>query len=73
MQPVKSTALTAIGYDANHRWLDIEFKHGGLYRYLGVPAHDYDGLLSSSSKGAFFRKRIQDRYVATVLRRPEPT
>jgi len=68
MRQVTSTALAAVGYDAEHRWLDVEFRHGGLYRYLGVPPQIHDGLLSSPSKGSFFRERIQDQYLVTILR-----
>jgi len=63
MQPVWSSSLAAVGYDRAHGWLDIRFKHGVVYRYLGVPEAVYDALMAARSKGSFFRREIQDQYL----------
>jgi hypothetical protein len=63
MQRISSTSLAAVGYDTAHAWLDIRFKHGHVYRYLGVPESVYESLMAAQSKGSFFRSEIQDRYL----------
>ena len=65
LKPVESSALAAIGYEADSRTLFVRFRAGGLYAYLHVPeavARDFE---AAPSKGAFFRERIDPvfRYV----------
>ena len=60
--PVQSTAIRSIGYDAETGSLDIEFHHGRVYRYRGVPEFLHQGLMLAKSKGLFFNIRIADRY-----------
>jgi hypothetical protein len=56
--PVSSN-LRSVGYDAATRTLEVEFKAGGLYRYLNVPAYVYDGLMSASSHGSYFDEHVK--------------
>jgi hypothetical protein len=60
--PVRSSDLSSVGYDPKSRILEIEFRSGGIYRYLDVPKEVFDGLLAAKSKGRFFAKEIRDRY-----------
>lgn len=46
-----SSSLKSIGFDATEDILEIEFHHGGVYRYLHVPLNVYKELLSAESKG----------------------
>jgi hypothetical protein len=57
--PIRSTALTSVGYDDKAYVLEVEFAHGGVYRYLGVPRDVYDGLLSAESRGAYFDEHVK--------------
>lgn len=60
---VKSGNLRAIGYDESAQILEIDFQHGGIYRYFGVPKKIYDGLVNSeSSYGAYHDRYIKNRY-----------
>jgi len=63
---LKSTLLAAARYDANHLWLDLKFRDGPTYRYLGVPHEVYNDLLAASSKGGFFVQAIRDHYLFLV-------
>ena len=56
---IESTALTSVGYDDAAHVLEVEFVHGGVYRYLGVPRAVYDGLLSAESRGAYFDEHVK--------------
>jgi hypothetical protein len=56
--PVSSSNLASVGYDLDTQSLEIEFLHGGIYRYSCVPSSVYDGLMEADSHGFYF-----DRYV----------
>jgi hypothetical protein len=62
MQSLDSSSLAAAGYDPSHNQLDIAFRHGGLYRYFGVPRRTYRALLHAESKGQFFTGQIRGHY-----------
>jgi hypothetical protein len=61
-QPVESSVLAAVGYDAEKRMLEIEFHSGAIYRYLEVPEEIHRGLLAAESKGHFFGANIRDKF-----------
>lgn len=56
--PVSSSNLRSVGYDEQTHTLEVQFTHGGIYQYSGVPASIYRNLMSAGSKGSFF-----DRYI----------
>ena len=56
---ITSTALTSVGYDDGAHILEVEFVHGGVYRYLDVPRGVYDGLLSAESRGTYFDEHVK--------------
>jgi hypothetical protein len=59
---VSSSNLASVGFDPDSSTLQIEFKDGGIYNYLSVPAQHFDGLLSAGSAGRYFHLHIKDRY-----------
>jgi hypothetical protein len=59
---VQSSDLAAVGYDAKRRLLEIEFRSGGIYRYLEVPPQIHEQLLAADSKGRFFATHIRDQF-----------
>jgi hypothetical protein len=61
-QAVASSSIAAVGYDGETQTLEIEFSNGFVYRYFGVPADAFEGLLSAESKGQFFQRAIRGRY-----------
>ena len=72
MQPVKSTQLAAIGYDAETKTLAIRFAHGigSMYHYPDVEPETFTAMLGAASIGSFFGAHIK----ALPFRkyRPEP-
>jgi hypothetical protein len=62
MKPVKSSNIKAIGYDPAKGRLQVEFLHGGVYQYEGVPQEAYDGLLKAKSIGSHFFKHIRSAF-----------
>lgn len=59
---VRSSAISAIGYDAQAKRLKIRFVQGHTYDFCGVPAHVFNGLMQAGSKGAYYNDHIRDRY-----------
>jgi hypothetical protein len=62
MQPIESSCVAKIGYDATAEVAYVEFPGGGLYAYRGVPLNVYDELIDAESKGTFVNTVIKRRY-----------
>jgi hypothetical protein len=59
---VESKALVSLGYDEQACCLELEFRSGSVYRYLGVPRSVYEWLLRTPNKGVFVARQITGRY-----------
>ena len=59
---VESSNLKSVGYDAASKTLEVEFNHGGIYRYLNVPPATHKALMKSESKGNFFNANIRRKF-----------
>lgn len=57
--PVKSTNVKAVGYDAETKTLQVEFKSGGIYQYAGVQPEMYADLLEADSVGRFVSQVVR--------------
>jgi lysyl-tRNA synthetase class 2 len=66
-QELDSSVVKAAEYDPESHTLEIEIKHGRLYRYEDVPEDVYTELLKAPSKGSFFNKEIRDQYKSTRI------
>ncbi|MBW9336225.1 KTSC domain-containing protein [Herbaspirillum sp. RU 5E] len=63
MQPVRSSAIAAVGYDPSKRELFIQFtSHPKIYTFVGVPITVYTDFMNSTSKGRYYDLFIKDRY-----------
>ncbi len=67
-EPVRSSAIVAIGYSKRLRALEIEFVNGAIYRYLDVPASLYRRLLAAESKARFYDANIRRKYRSLHVR-----
>lgn len=63
--PVKSSNISAVGYDEQSQALFIRFKSGSTYRYDAVPPDEYQALATAGSVGAYFAASIKDQYPTT--------
>jgi len=66
--PVKSSYLRAVGYDASSKTLEVEFTDGAIYRYYHVGIATVKNLKSADSLGKFFGKYIRDNYPHRVFK-----
>jgi hypothetical protein len=60
--PVESSNLRSVGFDAKKLVLEVQFHHGGIYRYFDVPAATHEALMKSESKGKFFQSSIRNKF-----------
>lgn len=61
-QPVSSSNLISVGYDAESGTLEIEFKGGRVYQYFSVPESVYLALVGAGSVGGYFHAHVKDAY-----------
>jgi hypothetical protein len=59
---LQSTSLYAVTYPQQSAFLEVEFRSGVRYRYLGVSAQVYEELLTAESKGGYFNQHIRTRF-----------
>jgi hypothetical protein len=60
--PVRSSAISAIGYDPLTHRMQIKFTQGHIYNFCGVPQFIFDGFLAAPSKGRYYDYHIKDKY-----------
>ena len=59
---VDSSSLSSLGYDARRHVLEVEFRNGGVYRYLDVPEDAWSELRAAGSKGRYLNSEIKPRF-----------
>ena len=59
---VKSSYISAIGYNSEKCVLFVKFNNDNVYAYYDVLANVYNDLMKSSSLGCYFAKSIKDHY-----------
>ena len=59
---LNSTALTSVSFSPETQILEVEFRNGLIYEYLGVSRSLYQQLLAAPSKGAFLVRFIRNRF-----------
>ncbi len=61
-EQVTSSTIDSIGYDAELKILEIQFKRGAIYQYFNVPFEVYKELVTAKSIGSYFMKNINKKY-----------
>ena len=68
LTPVVSSALAALGYDAEARVLYIRFNTSTkIYAYAEVSAEQYSALFHAESVGKYFNQHIKPIHEFTIL------
>ena len=63
LEPVESSAVKAVGYDANSQTLFVQLTSSDeVYAYEKVPADVYSEFLKAPSKGRFYIGKIKGQY-----------
>ncbi|MDO8370234.1 MAG: KTSC domain-containing protein [Candidatus Nitrotoga sp.] len=62
MQPVSSSNIAAVGYDAENQMVYVQFLDGSVYAYKGVPEHEFDNLRLAPSVGSYLNRNYKNVY-----------
>ena len=65
---VVSDMMSSVAYDPTIAVLEVEFRRGSVYQYLGVPRDHYDALLAAPSKGRFFNAHVRTTFPCRRLK-----
>lgn len=72
MQPVESSQIHSVGFDAGRQTLAMQFRSGGpVYEYAGVTQEQYDAFLAAESKGKHFGAHIKGKFDFEKIAPPE--
>jgi len=63
MEPVVSSNIKAIGFDAKNGIIRVSFLSGGTYDAPGATQADYDLFKSAKSHGQHFNKILKKAFV----------
>lgn len=59
MKPVKSSNISAIGYDPENKILRVAFLNGNVYQYHDVDAEKHAALMGADSVGSHLNAHIK--------------
>ena len=71
LQPVESSSIEAIGYEARTSRLLVQFRASSdVYAYYPVPPHVFRELEEADSKGRYVNYKIKEHYRYERLTQP---
>lgn len=62
MQPVSSSNIAAVGYDAENQTVYVQYLKGSTYAYKGVPEHEFENLRTAPSVGSYLNRNFKNVY-----------
>ena len=62
MQPVSSSNIAAVGYDAENQMVYVQFLNGSTYAYKDVPEHEFESLRTAPSVGSYLNRNYKNVY-----------
>lgn len=66
-EPIDSSVIASMGYDAAWRVLELEFRQSGeIYDYFDVPLEEYAAFRSAESKGIYLNTTFKAYGYRTV-------
>ncbi len=67
-EPVESSMIRSVGYDAATETLEVEFTSGTVYQYVEVPPEVHRELMEAGSCGSYMRACVIDAYDCRQVR-----
>jgi len=71
MNEVTSSNINRIGYSKEHQALRIEFKSGGIYRYIGLRETEWLKITQANSLGSAIHKLVLANENLVVIKEDE--
>lgn len=59
---VQSSNVQSVGYTEATLTLEVRYKSGGLYQYVGVTRDKYDALVNAESIGKHLHAQVKGKY-----------
>ena len=59
--PIESSVIASMCYQADQRVLEIEFCSGDIYAYIEVPEEEYTAFCNAESKGTYLNSVFKQR------------
>lgn len=63
--PVRSTVISAIGYDNGQ--MQVNFRNKEIIVYQGIPSQLFTNFLNAKSKGKFYGMFIRGKYPSVKI------
>ncbi len=67
LMPVKSSMVSAVGYDPATSSLHVTFPKGGHYIYEGVTPEQHAALVGAESVGKHFAANVRSKFKHRML------
>jgi len=61
-EPVNSSAILSVGYNADGLVLEIEITGGAIYQYFDVPEAVFREFMGAESLGRYYNANIRNSY-----------
>jgi hypothetical protein len=65
-QPVDSSNITEVGYDAPSQTLGVKFRSGSEYHYPDVSPEEHQAFISADSVGRFHAQKFKGRQFVRI-------
>jgi hypothetical protein len=62
MQPIDSSAISAVGYDDQREILRVTYRSGRTYDYFDVPTEENRRFMAAESRGEYMNTIIKPNY-----------
>lgn len=70
--PVQSSNIKSVGYDASTGTLQVEFRNGGLFDYAGVTPEQHAEMMGADSVGRYFHGHIRNGCPCSKVKQEQP-
>lgn len=64
-EPVSSSNIKSVGYDAQTRTLAIEFSNSRVYHYADVSPEAHQALIGADSIGRHFAAHVRNQFTSS--------
>ena len=64
MQPVKSSAIAAIGYEPTNKSIHVQFNSGGTHQFGPFEQKHYKAMLNAPSIGKHYHQYIKHKEIS---------
>ncbi|HEQ1858600.1 TPA: KTSC domain-containing protein [Providencia alcalifaciens] len=64
---IAEQTLNSVNYDHDTKTLEVDFPHQGIYQYVDVSFHVYQGLMAAENKQYYLERYVINEYAFTKI------